>query len=90
MCRSCSGPKTVVIKSTVRLAMGELMAVTISRGRLLLPEVSVDSDFDTHAPSLGIVHVILLPNTPATPSQVVARLNDHLADQLPLLHESGT
>src|SRR4051812_20703041 len=70
MCRSWSGPRTVVIKSIVFLT-------PMSRGPsamgLILPKVFMHSDLDTDTPASGVVDVLFFVDTPAIATQMFPR-----------------
>lgn len=64
--------------------------MAMGRGLLgCLPEIFVDSNLDAHTPPLGVVNILVLPDAPAVSPELFSGLNDHVADQFPLLHEGS-
>ena len=49
----------------------------------------MDSNLDTHAPSLGIVNVLFFVDAPSVSAKLFSRRDDHVPHQLPLLHQGG-
>lgn len=50
----------------------------------------MNSNLDTDTPPFGIANVFFLPNAPPISPEVLPRFDDHVPDQLPLLHQSST
>ena len=54
-----------------------------------LPQILMYPNLDTHAPAPGVFHIGLEANTPTVTGQALSSLDDHVADQLAMVHQGG-
>lgn len=66
------------------------MSYSISPVKGNLPQIFMYPNLDTHAPAFGVLHICLETNAPSVTGQALSSLNDHVADQLTMVHQGGS